>query len=69
MYRQYYVKKITIDKSWKMLYQINLRRELFFTGSCELTIISPTYSEQKLVMLQSSRDLQVYCQPWVKMGK
>lgn len=30
-----------------MLYQINLKRELISTGSCGLTILSPTYSQSR----------------------
>jgi len=30
-----------------MLYQINLERELIFTGSCELTLLSPVHSQSR----------------------
>lgn len=60
MFKQHNVKE-SLKESLKTLYQINLKRELIFTGSCELTLLSLT--EQKSDIFQSSTDLQVYCQP------
>lgn len=53
-----------------MQYQINLKRELIFTGSCEFNTSLPTsFRKQKSDMLQSSTDLHVYCHPCVEKGK